>query len=85
MIPLWKEKNPIYVGVITIIPFDNLYRRAYFVMHIFLVFDWKDKNRDKRPNFPKVELSVYAHVDRSFPNRFYLARIVFEIKELNRS
>jgi hypothetical protein len=24
-------------GVITIIPFDNLYRRAYFVMHTFLV------------------------------------------------
>jgi hypothetical protein len=38
MIPLWKGKNPIYVGVITIIPFDNLYRRAYFVMHTFLVF-----------------------------------------------
>ena len=37
MIPLWKEKNPIYCGVITIIPFDNLYRRAYFVMHTFLV------------------------------------------------
>jgi hypothetical protein len=26
MIPLWKEKNPIYFGIITIIPFDNLYR-----------------------------------------------------------
>ena len=38
MIPLWKGKNPIYFGVITIIPFDNLYRRAYFVMHTFLVF-----------------------------------------------
>jgi hypothetical protein len=37
MIPLWKAKNPIYFGVITIIPFDNLYRRAYFVMHTFLV------------------------------------------------
>ena len=37
MIPLWKGKNPIYVGAITIIPFDNLYRRAYFVMHTFLV------------------------------------------------
>jgi hypothetical protein len=37
MIALWKEKNPIYFGVITIIPFDNLYRRAYFVMHTFLV------------------------------------------------
>jgi hypothetical protein len=32
-----KGKNPIYFGVITIIPFDNLYRRAYFVMHTFLV------------------------------------------------
>jgi hypothetical protein len=29
MIPMWKGKNPIYFGVITIIPFDNLYRRAY--------------------------------------------------------
>jgi hypothetical protein len=85
MIPLWKGKNHIYFGVITIIPFEDLYRRAYFVMHTFLVFDWKDKNRDKRPSFPKVELSVYAHVGRSFTNRFYLARIVFEIKELNRS
>jgi hypothetical protein len=37
MNPLWKGKNPIYVGVITIMPFDNLYRRAYFVMHTFLV------------------------------------------------
>jgi hypothetical protein len=37
MIPLWKGKNPIYFGVITIIPFDNLYRRVYFVMHTFLV------------------------------------------------
>jgi len=37
MIPLWKGKNPIYFGVIAIIPFDNLYRRAYFVMHTFLV------------------------------------------------
>jgi hypothetical protein len=37
MIPLLKRKNPIYFGVITIIPFDNLYRRAYFVMHTFLV------------------------------------------------
>jgi hypothetical protein len=59
MIPLWKGKNIIYFGVIslkvkvtvtiniisdnrlfdwiTIIPFDNLYRRAYFVMHTFFV------------------------------------------------
>jgi hypothetical protein len=37
MIPPWKGKNPIYFGVITIIPFDNLYRWAYFVMHTFLV------------------------------------------------
>jgi hypothetical protein len=33
----WKGKNPIYFEVITIIPFDILYRRAYFVMHTFLV------------------------------------------------
>ena len=41
MISLWKGKNPIYFGVISIIPFDNLYRRAYFVMRtidIGLVF-----------------------------------------------
>jgi hypothetical protein len=38
MIPLWKGKNPIYFGVITIILFDDLYRRAYFVMHTFLVY-----------------------------------------------
>ena len=59
MIPLWKGKNIIHFGVIslkvkvtvtiniisdnrlfdwiTIIPFDNLYRRAYFVMHTFFV------------------------------------------------
>jgi hypothetical protein len=43
MIPLWKGKNPIYFGVITIIPFDNLYRRAYFVMHTFLVFIGNDR------------------------------------------
>ena len=42
MIPLWKGKNPIYFGVITIIPFDNLYRRAYFVMHTFLVKSTKE-------------------------------------------
>jgi hypothetical protein len=41
MIPLWKGKNPIYFGVITIIPFDNLYRQAYFVMHTFLVYHLK--------------------------------------------
>ena len=41
IIPLWKgKKNPIYFGVITIISFDNLYRRAYFVMHTFLVLVW---------------------------------------------
>ena len=39
MIPQWKGKNPIYFGVITIIPFDNLYRQAYFVMHTFLVYN----------------------------------------------
>ena len=38
MIPQWKGKNPIYFGVITIIPFDNLYRRTYFVMHTFFVW-----------------------------------------------
>ena len=38
MIPLWKGKNTIYFGVVTIISFDNLYRRMYFVMHTFLVF-----------------------------------------------
>ena len=49
MIPLWKAKDPIYFGVIRskvkvtvtinriFLSFDNLYRRAYFVMHTFLV------------------------------------------------
>ena len=37
MITLWKGQNPIYFGVITIIPFDDLLRQAYFVMHLFLV------------------------------------------------
>jgi hypothetical protein len=37
MIPLSKGKNPIYFEVITFMPFDNLYRRVYFVMHTFLV------------------------------------------------
>jgi hypothetical protein len=37
MIPLWKGNNPIYFGVITIKPFDNLYRQVYFVMYTFLV------------------------------------------------
>jgi hypothetical protein len=41
MIPLWKGENPIYFGVITIIPFDNLYRRVYYVMHTFLVLIYK--------------------------------------------
>jgi hypothetical protein len=39
MIPLCKGKNPIYFGIIIIIPFDNLYRRTYFVMHTFLVYN----------------------------------------------
>jgi len=44
MIPLWKGKNPIYFGVITIILFDNLYRWAYFVMHTFLVQLYQGEN-----------------------------------------
>jgi hypothetical protein len=38
MIPLWKGENNIYFEVITIIPFDNLYKWAYFVMHTFLLY-----------------------------------------------
>ena len=45
MISLWKGKNPIYFGVFTIIPFDNLYRRAYFVMHTFLVCNLQSQAR----------------------------------------
>jgi hypothetical protein len=30
MIPLWRGMNPIYFGVVAIIPFDNLYRRFIF-------------------------------------------------------
>jgi hypothetical protein len=32
-----SDLDPIYFGVITIIPFDHLFWRAYFVMHTFLV------------------------------------------------
>jgi hypothetical protein len=52
MIPLWKGKNPIYFEVNTIIPFDNLYRRAYFVMHTFLVFDTTNQKQE----FPLVAM-----------------------------
>jgi hypothetical protein len=34
---MWKRHDSPVEGVITIIPFHNLYRRAYFVMHTFLV------------------------------------------------
>ena len=51
MISLWKGKNPIYFGVITIIPFDNLYRWVYFVMHTFLVFILNVTLRQLRPLF----------------------------------
>jgi hypothetical protein len=40
MVTLALGKNPIYFGVITNKPFDNLYRQAYFVMHTFLVCMW---------------------------------------------
>ena len=59
MIPLWKGKNPIYFGVITVIPFDNLYRRAYFVMHTFFVIIGGDFVRGAfvlDPVFSKFEL-----------------------------
>jgi hypothetical protein len=52
MIPLWKGNNPSYFGVITIIPFDNLYRQAYFVMHTFLV---KINNQLKRTKKKKQQ------------------------------
>jgi hypothetical protein len=51
MIPLWKGKNPIYFGVITIVAFDNLYRRAFFVMHTFLVWVW---DQEILPSFTVV-------------------------------
>jgi hypothetical protein len=35
--PCRRGRTLFIFGVITIIPFDNLYRRAYFVMHTFLV------------------------------------------------
>jgi hypothetical protein len=49
---LWPNDpkiNPIYFGVITIIPFDNLYRRVYFVMHTFLVI-YQTKNKSQKNN-----------------------------------
>jgi hypothetical protein len=50
MIALWKGKNPIYFGVkgqghhyykYNFLPFDDLYRWVYFVMHTFLVVIYK--------------------------------------------
>jgi hypothetical protein len=40
MIPLWKGKNTIYFGVITFIPFDNLYRRAHISC---LAMSWREQ------------------------------------------
>ena len=61
MIPLWKGKNPIYFGVITIIPFDNFYRQAYFVMHTFLVQlyheyqnNWERESSDRYRENPSL-------------------------------
>jgi hypothetical protein len=67
MIPLWKGKNPIYFGVITIIPFDNLYRQAYFVMHTFLVVLVKIQYTELKlscGNDPVVKNSIYSNSDR---------------------
>jgi hypothetical protein len=61
MIPLWKGKNPIYFGVITIVPFDNLYRQAYFVMHTFLVL-----NRTNGSNLDKAATWVTITLYMSF-------------------
>jgi hypothetical protein len=71
MIPLWKGKNPIYFGVITIIPFDNLYRRsrAYFVMHTFLVFMYK--------NVAGFDINFLTNLSiRASANLFYLPETV---------
>jgi hypothetical protein len=57
MIAMWKGKNPIYFGVIRskvkvtyykynfFLPFDNLYRPVYFVMHTFLVQLYHGENK----------------------------------------
>jgi hypothetical protein len=64
MIPLWKRKNPIYFGVInTIIPFDNLYRQAYFVMHTFLVLVSCPKGQLKKVN---VEACRHKNIARFY-------------------
>jgi superoxide dismutase len=67
------RKNPIYFGVITIILFYDLYRRAYFVMHTFLVpniFQKKTKFFQKIiyrghscGNDPVVKNSIYSNGD----------------------
>jgi hypothetical protein len=69
MIPLWKGKNPIYFGVINIIPFDNLYRRVYFVMHTFRIM-WSSLLKIQYTelklscgNDPVVKKSIYSNGD----------------------
>jgi hypothetical protein len=63
MIALWKGKNPIYFGVITIIPFDNLYRRAYFVTHTFLVKIQYTELKLSCGNDPVVKNYIYSNSD----------------------
>ena len=77
MIPLWKRKNPIYFGVITIIPFDNLYRRAYFVMHTFLV-DFVILNEKSILNKAYKRQHVYVYM-----RKFYVyMRCILCLKEM---
>jgi hypothetical protein len=68
MIALWKGKNPIYFGVFTIIPFDHLYRREYFVMH------------DLWPNDPKINrvlpLPQGIHVAKFGKDPIYRTKVI---------
>ena len=56
---------PLYFGVITIIPFDNLYRQAYFVMHIFLVYI-----SNYKCTFSHIKLQMYFFLHTNYKCTF---------------
>jgi hypothetical protein len=87
MIPLWKGKNPIYFGVITIIPFDNLYRQAYFVMHTFLVYIYQlffQNNSNSACASPCSEdFFLWKFTQNCIPQLFCLSEMVLGLKRLS--
>jgi hypothetical protein len=56
-------KNPIYFGVITIIPFDNLYRRAYFAVACDKVYQLLAHGRWFSPGTPASPTTKTGHHD----------------------